>query len=293
MVKSLNLIFSISGFLLLFLPPLEIFAQKYIPVNFEKGVWIDEGYVKEMSRSKSQFYCKRDTVVEGNDVFRLYELDGWPKIIEPGYDIYGPTLVGYIFENENKQVMFKYKDDPDFMMAYDFNIELGDTIDQGGYMFIVNDIDSVEYCGRYHKRYINNLRPGALFPYTLTEGIGFANGLLGFYGIIEGEAYEFLLCYTEWENSECAECEILVGENEKLVTSSVYPNPARESIRITSNSPIASLTLYNITGESVYVQEDIYVSSVEVQINGLPQGLYLIRIEHLDKYTSTSRFIKN
>jgi hypothetical protein len=79
--------------------------------------------------------------------------------------------------------------------------------------FSITKTDSIEYCGKYHKRFILNSQP----PETLIEGIGFSNGLLGFQNDPSiGESYYELYCYTEWNNLQCPDCELLLNPQEYI-----------------------------------------------------------------------------
>jgi len=271
---------------------IEVSSQVYIPMNFEKGVWINENFQKgDISSSEYQFYCDGDTLINNNLVHKLYSLQRWPNEGGPGYTIYGPWITGYIYENESKQILFKARQQLEFDTIYDFNIELGDTLNMGGYPFLVNEIDSIEICGQYHRRYINNLNPGGWFPYTLTEGIGFSNGLLGYSRYIDGESYEFLKCYTEWNNSNCGDCEILLKSPLKQLKYSIYPNPTKDILYIQATKEIINITILTLAGIQVLRQEYFNTNSIETPIILVP-GPYLLEIEFLDNSKSVELIIK-
>jgi flagellar hook assembly protein FlgD len=70
---------------------------------------------------------------------------------------------------------------------------------------------------------------------------------------------------------------------ESLTTFKIYPNPATSKLFVRSieqNDVKANITLYNMNGMQVrsYNISDKYNQVHELDINGLPTGLYIIRI---------------
>jgi len=271
-------------------------GQEYIPMNFEDGVWINELFEYGGHISYSQFYCNLDTIVDNQEIFSVQRIIRYPKRGEPGFDYYGPTVEGYIYENESKQIMYRYNvPGMDYFVAYDFNIELGDTIAQGWDTFIVNEIDSVEICGKYHKRYIYTMNQGGFFPYTLTEGIGYSNGLLGFVGRMDFEEYEYLYCFTKRDNPDCAECEILVGGRESSVVSKVYPIPASGDIIIDSeflDNRECRFLIYDNAGRLVSTSEYTNSNRIELDVSTYDPGIYYYKLQTMDnRQIATGKFI--
>ena len=68
---------------------------------------------------------------------------------------------------------------------------------------------------------------------------------------------------------------------------SIYPDPARSSITITSSSGISSITIFNLLGQQFFT--GCYSSTTaELNITQLPAGIYLLRINGAD----VRRFVK-
>jgi len=59
----------------------------------------------------------------------------------------------------------------------------------------------------------------------------------------------------------------------------VYPNPASQYLNIESTEPLSQVSVYNLAGQLVI---DLKVSSsdVQIQVNSLENGLYLLRLYH-------------
>lgn len=62
---------------------------------------------------------------------------------------------------------------------------------------------------------------------------------------------------------------------------SVYPNPAKDNVRIASGSVIKNVQVYSITGEQImFVQPNSNLA--DISIDGLASGVYILRIETAD-----------
>lgn len=267
-------------------------SQKYVPMNFTDGVWIEESRVGANNTDK-QFHCNGDTIIGEEIYFKLYEM--CVNYIEPTFlpDTVPPTHIGFIKENESKQVLFRMLDDTYFSVIYDFNLSLGDTINMPSEPFIINSIDSVEFCGKYHKRYIHSIESGK-YPVTLTEGIGYSNGLFGLEGIFNGvEAYDRLECYTEWGNEQCDDCQVLLSESGRISFLSVYPNPTNGDIRISSSIPFLNIAIYNLSGIKLFSTGNTSSNSQFIPFRNYPPGIYLITVWYDNQSYESVKIIKN
>lgn len=77
-----------------------------------------------------------------------------------------------------------------------------------------------------------------------------------------------------------------IKEINEPLTVSVYPNPAVNSIEISSTEPLESFHIYNTLGTMVY-SDRTQSTSTKVNISELPKGVYLLRCNGL-----TKRFVK-
>ena len=62
------------------------------------------------------------------------------------------------------------------------------------------------------------------------------------------------------------------------ITTSVFPNPARERVNVTSTGNIKNIQVFNLTGHKVY-DANVDSNSTTVNISGFNQGIYIIRIQ--------------
>lgn len=198
--------------------------------------------------------------------------------------------VGAIRNSENKQVLFKGIEGPDsIIVIYDFDISVGDTIYTRDDDLIIHSIDSIQICGRYHKRYLGN---GSKF---VTEGVGYSNGLLGFFYYFDsnGEQIRFLDCYTEKDNPECPVCWNFLTAQPKSIKSSVYPVPTANIIRINSAKPITRIRIFDLTGKVVFAKTYHHIFQLEETADFLSPGIYLVETSFSDHTAETSRIVKN
>jgi hypothetical protein len=127
---------------------------------------------------------------------------------------------------------------------------------------------------------------------TWTEGIGSDMGLLfsGWYYVTGG--YYRALCFHQngellWQNDYYGTCMIDAVEEEVAPAVTVYPNPASETVRIEGLEP-AEVQVYNTLGQMVKTVKD----SHEINMAGLPQGVYLLRIADAEGNIYTNKITK-
>ena len=259
------------------------YSQDYIPFNFPDGVWIEKEFCKPGNVTKRQLFCKGDTLIDSHIFNKLFEFS--ISFYDPGYypDTTLTHYIGAIRNNASKQVLYRSTWDTSDVIIYDFNLNLGDTIVLADGTFIISYIDSIEYCGRYHTRYIESIGFPCLTK-TLIEGIGFSNGLFGYYGYFGNcECYTQFICYTEWNNQSCSNCEFLLGEKLNTTDPILFPNPTDGELYINSVNPIYRLQIMDIIGRELYDCSNIYSCNYSINIEGYKSGFYLIKIGYKNK----------
>ena len=73
---------------------------------------------------------------------------------------------------------------------------------------------------------------------------------------------------------------------------SVYPNPFRESLNVTSDNGISSVSIVNIVGQEVLKVNNIYHQRADINTSGLDKGIYFIRITDANGAISSRKIIK-
>jgi hypothetical protein len=238
-----------------------------------------------------------DTLIEGDTYKKLY------FFTDSVFDSSTAECIGGLRENEQKQVFYKGGTLPGGILnpglIYDFSLSIGDTFSHYFYfdfpqIFEVKSIDTIDYAGAKRKRFNIGLYGDTILPpyyvAKLIEGIGNTQGLmydmywnltLCMYGG-ENRCYEHngVLLYHNYSQNVQDCTTPLLGINEiKLEDNSItlYPNPASESINISSENIIKYLEIYNPLGQKVY-QIEVNNKSKSININSLPKGIYIIGV---------------
>jgi len=114
------------------------------------------------------------------------------------------------------------------------------------------------------------------------------NGLFYFFSNPYGDAYEGDV-FPEGEPYSLVTFEGPDGINENEINVSIYPNPATNSLNISSKSKISNVKVLNYLGQTI---DNFYVKGVEVTINtsAYNSGIYFIQIE-TEKGISTQKIV--
>jgi hypothetical protein len=83
---------------------------------------------------------------------------------------------------------------------------------------------------------------------------------------------------------------VFAREAVRGVELSVFPNPASNVLYINSENPVSVAEVYNIIGARVLSAD---VQSGSLDISGLKEGVYVIRVSYENGKTGVSRFVKN
>lgn len=82
-----------------------------------------------------------------------------------------------------------------------------------------------------------------------------------------------------------------IGEESARIEMLVFPNPASSNVNVQSNATISRLTIYNHLGQSV---KEVLVNNTEANVNveGIDAGVYIIRMETENGYTTQKLVIE-
>lgn len=289
-MKNLLLLF------LLFSTVQSLKAQQYQPFDFDSGKWycfyskkggmFGGGHNSSFYVSDSvKFYCDGDTTINAVVFKKLMYIGNTRSQTVPL-----TPISGYYGAVRNdipaKKVYFlpkgynsSYQGTGDLL--YDFDITIGDSILKdfySSYKEPVSQIDSVLYCGEYHKKFIS---PSGYF---IIEGIGSIHGLIP---LRFSTNLGHLICYEESGNQSCTNCniELSLGTH-SLNHLTIFPNPTNGNIQILSDLDIQYLELYDADGSLVERINDFKES-----ITLSRSGVYLLKI-HTDSEVLVRKLIK-
>lgn len=120
-----------------------------------------------------------------------------------------------------------------------------------------------------------------------------------------GQTYESLVCYSDslrgninFFNSYAAECNFAktfvknITQNKTWHQSKIYPNPAHNFIKTENaeNTKYQSLSIYNYLGQLVIELND---TKEIIDISGLNNGIYFVKLLHKSGTIETIKFLKN
>jgi hypothetical protein len=184
-------------------------------------------------------------------------------------------------------------------LLYDFDVNIGDTMDVDAGMFygnvIVYDIDSMMIGGEWRKVIYASQDNGPLLTDLFVEGIGnLVSGLDGWavpnvsgilYDLIcySYNGYHYLISINDDDILDPSDypCEYAVGiqEQNRPITYDVYPNPTHDELRISHLAAHIGeeLTFTDITGKIIH-REKINQSVISIHATSLPEGLYFLNI---------------
>lgn len=96
---------------------------------------------------------------------------------------------------------------------------------------------------------------------------------------------DFLIDRIEFTNQS--------GINENTLSFlDVYPNPATDYIKVQTKNPIASITVYDMTGKTVFKQINTDRPAEIIDISHFNPGIYLVKVKDINHHNSTRKFVK-
>ena len=260
-------------------------AQEYLPIaqkgnewhTFETAVWQINNYVN---------WCSGDTLIE--DV-RYMKIMG---TVNDSYPIFYTLL-----REEDGKVWKRYSVAHEEILLYDFTANVGDTLCFGdfGACFVLDSISTEQIGGVDRRKFWFGLEYDDLgrprTQETWVEGIGSDYGLLwtGYFNVFDG--WHCLLCFHQhgelvWQNPEYNTCTYpydAVEEN-KETGISVYPNPVRDRVVI-EGIEVAEVEVYSVFGQMVKTVR----AANEIDLNGLVEGIYMLRITDVEGKVYTNK----
>ena len=253
---------------------------------------------------------KGDTIINSKLYNKLYlnedhsESNGPPPPCSYSYPITTNLFIGGLRNDSlNKKVFFYDNSKNQECLLYNFNVNIGDTIQDwlaycsaSTIYWKITSIDSALVGSKYHKRF--NINGGINADTSIIEGIGSLTGLLGPYAFFEN--FNHLICnsvlgQTMFVNKgPPASCGIVgIGETKDNAPYSIYPNPfyTETTLRTKNIFKNVSLTLYNSLGQAVKQMNNLTGQEIILQRENLPSGLYFLRLMEDNKVLATNKLV--
>lgn len=73
-------------------------------------------------------------------------------------------------------------------------------------------------------------------------------------------------------------------------TMSYYPNPVKDILTINSKENISNIVIINMSGQQIYLRDNLNATSVKVNMTNFENGVYLVKVDH-DKKSETFKII--
>lgn len=198
-------------------------------------------------------------------------------------------------------------------LVYDFTLAINDTFRCRIGAHYVSSVDSVQVGSVWHRVWKmasvlcdTCLAPSPLYDYDVIEGIGSITEPLGPLNPTYFEAGYFLACFYQcepvkplskrigWTFDNSSSCVNTYGVGIDELTrreevTEFWPNPAEQSLNISSWRPIETVTIFDMMGrEIIQLVCDHPTTNTTVEVAQLPAGLYFAKING----TSAWRFVK-
>jgi hypothetical protein len=71
----------------------------------------------------------------------------------------------------------------------------------------------------------------------------------------------------------------------------LFPNPATTTVHIVADKPVRSCTVFNTAGRQMPLEWVEHSDRIILHVNRLPAGMYIVRIDYMDGFVTTDRFV--
>lgn len=204
--------------------------------------------------------------------------------------IYNPAISSYFcaVREVNDKWFFIPADSTKEFMLYDFDIEIGDTVEinnpwmEGEMELIVFKVDSVELNGSYYKKfdlgYMVTQEKHYISDYWI-KGIGSTQGIYqsGFRLVDAG--YQLLcfhrndtLVYLDSPDGTCGFLSTGIRANSSVPDIKISPNPVFDQLSVISNHSLI-IEIYDSAGKKV-----ISSDRKQIDVSFLLNGIYIVKI---------------
>jgi hypothetical protein len=282
-------------------------SQTYIPIPLDSTIWkvkIWAGLPWPYGWDCNIYeHTAGDTIINGKSY----------TLIKMLYDSFCATHVSPIFKSfairqdslERKVYVIRLPDSLTERIMYDFTQTTGDTCNSVlcpdafscGYT-LIQSVDSIYLINRFHKRI--NLNGGCCMA-SLIEGIGSTYGLVDRLFIFESGSD--LECVRNYKNGNiftfpnfsgsCDTANISISEyKSENYSLNVYPNPIIDQIIFEYTSALKNIHIYNLLGQEIYYLKIDNKNNVQLDIKGLPESIFIYRVETIDERVFIGKLVK-
>lgn len=212
---------------------------------------------------------------------------------------------GTEFYERGRQLFIKTRNQDDFYLYYDFNLEKGDTLiaNQGNLWSKVDSVDYAYLAGRIRKvLYTSPIKELSSFDLNYGSKGKLIEGIYSVHTKLEGNeyyedeeyiVYELLRCYVEFDaNGDVLyelhfteeDCDKITLDVQDLAGRfRVFPNPVGDRLKISGLGSVTyNYSLYSFNGDQIV--GDALIESDTINIKGLNPGAYVLLIKDSNGY---------
>jgi len=242
------------------------------------------------------YYIGGDTVLNGL-TYKMILKTGIGFYTYFGNPPVPPFCVGsYEYQNQSPEFFIRSLGKQMYVLAcagceeeilYDFDLEVGGTLplsyNNWSDDITVIAIDSIYTPFGYRKRF--EISGSQSWADYLIEGIGHSKGLVEPINIPLECGFD-LLCFSlndvayYPEPGEGCMLTVDISENQNATTVSIFPNPFVESTTISypGSAGIPVIIVYNLQGQQVQVNANVFENHLVINRGNLNSGLYIYRL---------------
>lgn len=288
-------------------------AQQYFPFPDSNAVW-REYYTSYaggcyQDQVNLEYFLNGDTVINAATYHKVYRNHSWMLWpVMPGCGAwtiqYTANIVSaFIREDSSKHVYMITPWSTTEEIIYDFNQHAGDTLNSylSATINIISSVDSVLAGTQYRKRYwistADTTYPGGSNYTYIIEGIGSANGLLG-YMVPFFESGGCLGCFTQdgqvlYTNANCTPCTPVNEINEKNTAAiHIFPNPVFNKLTIDHSSDEITVSLIDVRGRILIDKRKLAGNEKVLDVSELHPGLYILMIIDENGFSYSEKVFK-
>jgi hypothetical protein len=261
--------------------------------------WIGPGYPYE-GFFHTYDTTSPDTVYNGNVYQKLL------TTYSNNFIIWGTGYGGALRDNGLGQVYYWAPGEPDPVLLYDFDVQVGDTVEDVYSIWTqdvrVYSVDQTIVNGTQRKRIgLECLdQPGFIGAYWI-QGIGGIGGLFRTTACPSVSGIGALVCMTVndtilWGANVGAvgDCSLLLGQSDLDVAEEslvIYPNPATDRLSITRDG-IGSADV-EVIGPDGRLVLAMLLSGSELSLSTIPPGAYVLKAREASGEVRMARFVKH
>ena len=278
-------------------------AQEYKPFPTANAMWREStGPHIKSNMEDYQYLILGDTVINDKTYHKLQKTGIQSDGSNPSHIEYYPInySVGYIRNDTlEKKVWYISPDDEAEQLLYDFNWQIGDTINERNFeVDVITNIDVLPLADGLHKRF--EVTRNSIGIFHIIEGIGNTIGLLQL--VLPDPRGNTLLCFSvneetiykvSWQDN-CDPVYLAIEDYEQKKTSIIlYPNPAYSTLQIKGieNFQNFTVSIYTTYGQLI-MQEQVLNKDDIIHIENLINGIYIVNVQIKERIIAKCKLIK-